>query len=396
MTPSNRSSSGSGKVTLKDIAKRADVSTALVSCILNGKGRASEKVRSKVLALLEEAGYRPRYARKSFFYLLDLNRITESGKTIPVMRMLKGAEQTLDEDGIHLQVEFISSGEGDASAPLRSPRSNSGPLHGQSLREQLEFILQSQPGAVFVGTDEPWLDRACAFFDKAGVPLMQMGYDTEIPRYSAVVVDSFSGAHSATRLLLEHGHRRVATLRWCYAVAAVNSNRKFAGYSAALTDAGLSVDPAYVKTITTGQMESRWTPARTCLEELLRLPEPPTALFVENSFVSMPLLYSLPGDHGSLPPAVRGLDMVHFEDWPLDPAEDIAAGKLGHQLRSTTVLAIEWEAIGRLAARMLVEKVRGTGAAQPGVVRIAPLLQQLNGNQRTTIDTNAQIKGEKA
>ncbi|MBD3241692.1 MAG: LacI family DNA-binding transcriptional regulator [Chitinivibrionales bacterium] len=372
---------GRKKITLKDIAQRAEVSTALVSNILNGKGRASEKVRTKVLGMLEEAGYRPKYARRSFFFLLDLDRITGSGKTIPVMKMLKGAEQTLADEGIHLQVEFLSSNGNDR------PR---------TVTQQMEAILERRPGGVFIGTDESWLERACSFFEKAGVPVVQIGYDTELARYRAVVVDGFSGAYAAVQYLADAGHQRIGTLRWEWGLSGVNSTKKHAGFRAAMAERGLAVRDEYIKSMAVEQGNPDWHPSRVLVDELLALPEPPTALFVENSWTSVPLLYPLPEDRSKLPESLSALEMVHFEDWPLDPVEDIVSGKLAYPSRMSTVLAIDWEAIGRYAARMLVDTVRDNNTAETRIVRLAPVLQQIQGFSRKPIEFTHEPTGGKS
>ena len=48
------------KMTIRDIAEAAGVSTTTVSQILNNKGsRFSEKTREKVMAIVEEFNYKP-------------------------------------------------------------------------------------------------------------------------------------------------------------------------------------------------------------------------------------------------------------------------------------------------------------------------------------------------
>ena len=46
-------------VTIKEIAKRAGVSTATVSYVINGVGRVSERTRLRVNAIIEETGFKP-------------------------------------------------------------------------------------------------------------------------------------------------------------------------------------------------------------------------------------------------------------------------------------------------------------------------------------------------
>ena len=45
------------KLKIKDIAKKAGVSTTAVSFALNGKEGISEQTREKILRIVEEAGY---------------------------------------------------------------------------------------------------------------------------------------------------------------------------------------------------------------------------------------------------------------------------------------------------------------------------------------------------
>lgn len=51
--------------TLKEIAKKANVSIATVSKALNGKGGASQKTLNKILALAEELNYTPNLYAKN-------------------------------------------------------------------------------------------------------------------------------------------------------------------------------------------------------------------------------------------------------------------------------------------------------------------------------------------
>ncbi len=46
------------KLTIKDVAKHAGVSTATISRVLNGSGYVSEDVRRQVLASVKELNYR--------------------------------------------------------------------------------------------------------------------------------------------------------------------------------------------------------------------------------------------------------------------------------------------------------------------------------------------------
>ncbi len=66
-------------LTIKDIAKLADVSVATVSRVINNNGRFSEETRKKVLDIIEETGYKTNYMAKS----LRTNKSYTIGVIVP-------------------------------------------------------------------------------------------------------------------------------------------------------------------------------------------------------------------------------------------------------------------------------------------------------------------------
>lgn len=356
------------KLSLKKIAEQANVSPAMVSQILNGKGRASQQVRDKVMGLLEENGYRPKLSRQPFFYIVDLFSVEAAGKTWNVLEQLSGLEHIFQENDLTLHVIFMNSG---------------------TVLGKLEMIIDRNPAGVIISTDVPFLDEACRILHQNKIPFVQIGYDTENTNFNSVVSDGFSGSYMATKHLLNKGHKRVAILRWLAGNAAVNSNKKYAGYITALSDFGIPVDLALVKSLEFSQDDTGWMPAREIVESLLALPDPPTALFIENSFISLSLLYPLPEDRGKVPGNILDLDMVHFEDWSLRPVDDIVTQKLFFPDCQTTIVAIDWESIGKEAAQMIIQEAREFSIV-PQNLRISPSLYHLNGSKRELIIENGE------
>ncbi|MBD3374761.1 LacI family DNA-binding transcriptional regulator [candidate division KSB1 bacterium] len=351
------------KKTLKEIAQEANVSAAMVSQILNGTGRASKDVRQKISALLHENGYRPKIARYPFYYLVDLPYVESAGKTRNILQQLSGIERAFNEHNLTYHVEFIRT---DPAV------------------DQLKLILERKPSGVFINTDARFLDEACQMCATAGIPVVQIGYDTENPNYNAVVVDGFSGAYTGVKHLLQKGHTRIGIVRFLAGLAGVNSHKKFAGYTAALADAGLEVDKDLVREMAATQGEPGWQPARVLIQDLLALSDPPTAVFVENSFISLSLLYPLPSDDGQIPDSIKQLEFIHFEDWPLALAHDILSEKLFYPRFESRFICIDWESIGVQAAQLLIRQVNESSSL-PEILRISPALVQIKGNSRQPI-----------
>jgi LacI family transcriptional regulator len=150
-----------------------------------------------------------------------------------------------------------------------------------------------------------------------------------------VVVDNRAAARGAVEHLLTHGHRRIALIGdkgdiW-------TAHERYAGYAAALAAHGIELEPAYV-------CHGIRTPAlaATAVGSLLRLPEPPTALFTGNNVLTI-------GALAALPPDGARLALVGFDDFPL-------ADKLTPPV---TVVAQDPAAIGRSAAQILFARLEG-------------------------------------
>ncbi|MBK8030125.1 MAG: LacI family DNA-binding transcriptional regulator [Chloroflexi bacterium] len=65
------------KLTIQDIAKRAGVSPATVSRVLNNYAHVSEKKRAKVMAVIENLDYRPALRRAQCGRSVHLDRFLD-------------------------------------------------------------------------------------------------------------------------------------------------------------------------------------------------------------------------------------------------------------------------------------------------------------------------------
>lgn len=341
-------------VTLREIAAKADVSVAAVSYVLNGKGGISRPRRRQISQLLEEAGLKPRYLRYPTFYICTHRSLTDMSFHAPFFQKYDGLNSSFHEFDVGFRLEF-----------LHRPG-------GRSLDGQLQELLSYKPGAVILDSDlDHDLPKVAAFFESQDVPALQVGHTTRTEDVDAVVIDDFGGAYTATRHLIEAGHKRIATIRWHVNIDPASS-RKHSGFICAMNDAGLPVRPEYVVE-SPPKREGRNLTGRVAAARLVSLAEPPTAVFVENSFVSASLLYPIDPSEQELPAAIQSLDMVHFEAWHLDFIEHVMAGVFNYPTRRAKLMRIDWSELGRVAAKQIVDRLKG-GEPSGQVIRLAPQL----------------------
>jgi LacI family transcriptional regulator len=181
-------------VTIKDVARVAEVSVATVSRALNGRQYVAEQVRARILKVAGELRYSPHHAARA----LSSRRTHTIGVVLPDLHgeffseLMRGIDHAARERGLHL---LVSSCHGSLAEQRDALRATPGRVDG---------VLVMSP---FLGSEEA-LDQALA----PELPAVLMNCAGS-PRATVLNVDNHGGAHAMTRHLLEVGHRRIAFIR---------------------------------------------------------------------------------------------------------------------------------------------------------------------------------------
>jgi DNA-binding LacI/PurR family transcriptional regulator len=242
--------------TIRDVAKKAGVSVATVSRVLNKSSTVSEKTRQKVLAAIDELDYSP----SSIARRLSIGRTHTIGVLTPFLTLpssierLRGVQSALAKSEYDL-VLFSADNPGRVDDYLR---------------------ILSRPdrvdGVVIISL--PIADTHVSRFRKSKVPAVLV--DATHPELCCVVVDDIAGGFKATRFLIELGHTRIAYLS-DYLENPFNfvaMRQRFQGYQQALEQAGIPFRPDYHRE---GELGGREVVPMA--RQLLMMPERPTAIF---------------------------------------------------------------------------------------------------------------------
>jgi LacI family transcriptional regulator len=92
------------RVTLADVAQRAEVSPMTVSRVLNNKGEISEHTRQHVLEIVRELGYRPNRIARSLVTdtTLKIGIVSPSISSLYYSAIFEGIEDVLWKNGYHI------------------------------------------------------------------------------------------------------------------------------------------------------------------------------------------------------------------------------------------------------------------------------------------------------
>jgi LacI family transcriptional regulator len=271
---------------LKDIAERTGVSIKTVSNVINQRhARVGAETRARVLAAIDELGYRPHAAAKG----LRLRRshtigfVTDEIATTPYAgSIIKGAQ---DEAWAHGTLLLIINTGKDTT------------LTTTAIEKLLERRVE---GIIYATMYHKVVHLPAAIHEVPAILLNCYCRDRSLP---SVVPDEVTGGREATASLLQKGHRRIGIINARRIIPAAVG--RLQGYKEALAGYNVPFDPALVRAGNTmADSGYRYT------LELMRLPNPPTAIFCGTDRMAMgaydalrELGLSIPGDV-----AVRGFD----------------------------------------------------------------------------------------
>jgi len=269
--------------TLVDIAAEAGVSVSAVSKVLNGRTDVAAGTRARIAGLLREHGYL--VPSRLGFGVVDL--LIGTLQSPWAEELLRGAVEAGNEAGIGVIVTTVRSPAEFASWLDRAAsRGTDGALcvlHLPGSKDMMRTAARRLPLVVIDPAQEP---------------------DDGI---RSVGTTNWQGGVTATRHLIELGHRRIAVIGGPAGLWA--SQSRVDGYRAALQAAGIGVDEGLLRradfTVPGGRAQAR---------ELLAVPRPPTAIVAANDEQAFGVLQAL-AERGLRAPA--DLSVVGFNDVPV-------------------------------------------------------------------------------
>ena len=278
-------------VSIKDIAKAAGVSHSTVSRALRESALVNPATRERIKSVAHEMGYSPDAQARS----LVTGRSRAVGVVVAtiadpfVAEVVQGVETTAHDHGYTV----VLSGSG--SEPVREIAAV------QMLRSKRVdglIVTASRIGALYLDLVE-----------RLGVPVVLINnHNEQSGHYTyTVTVDNRHGGLLAMDHLLSRGHRRIAYVR---GPADHSSDmERFGAYRQALEAHGLAWEPELVVP------GNGWPDGgRLALEGLMRLPQPPTAVFCYNDLTAIGLMGAARDKAIRIP---ASLAVVGFDDIPL-------------------------------------------------------------------------------
>ncbi len=272
--------------TSQDVARKAGVSVATVSRVLNDSPHVTQRARDLVLSAVKELNYQPNRTaqrlRAGHSHVVGL--IISDIQNPFFTSVVRGIEDVAYHHGYSI---VLCNSDEDIQ------------------KEQLYIdVLSSErvAGVIIVPTGKD----CCTPLLNLQMPIVMM--DRVVPGIAAdsVVLDNAAGAYAATRHLIELGHRRIGLIA-APAGPSVGIERQ-RGYEQALRDHGLPVDLAL---ICAGDFKE--SGGHAAAHALLDLKPRPTAIFAANNLMTMGAFQAISEKGLRIP---GDISVVGFDDMP--------------------------------------------------------------------------------
>ncbi len=262
--------------TIKDVAKVAGVSTATVSYVLNNTAPISEETRKRVLAAVQQLGYRPSITARNL-------RASES-------RILGYAWHELERPDHDAHNYILSS-----FIHFMATKAETYDYHlmtfthkpNDTLNVYVNLIETGRvDGFVLSGTNVD--DERIKFLLDRKFPFVAFGRANKDWDFPYVDIDGTSGMRQATNHLLEKGHTRIAFIGW--PIGSIAGDFRYVGYCEALTNADIDVDPALVVRVEDGTEFGK-----QAAESLMALPssQRPTAIVCITDIIAIGVMRAI-------------------------------------------------------------------------------------------------------
>lgn len=318
------------KITIQDISKAAGTSPSTVSRVLTGNASVSQEKREAIEDAIKRLKYRPshlaRGLKTSITYSVGLllNDITNPFYSA----IARGVEDVALEHGYSL---ILCNTSEDPSREIH----------------YLQVLQDKHVDGVIVGPTEQNEDYLQDYV--ARIPVVQVDRQLKGLSLSSVVADNEDAGYTATRHMLERGHRRIHVFCWGWHVSSLTE--RLDGYKRALAEAGIPFDPALVINIEGHTIQQATEAALAWLQSA----QLPAAVLALNNQLGLGILKANHTLHLSIPDQ---LALVVFDD------QDVFA------LLRPSITAVEQPAyaIGRRAMELLLEHMDSDDAQPPQVV----------------------------
>lgn len=247
--------------TINDVAKVANVSIATVSRVIHGNSYVRAEIRERVLDSIDKLGYRPNHVARTL-------RSQKSSIIGVVITDIMNPFYT----NLARAVEDVSYSK---KYGVFLCNSDENPQKERFYLSTME--AENVAGIIISPTNENY--SSVSSLIKLGIPIVAVDRKILETPIDTVVINNVGGAYRATlHLIQEHKHTRIGIITGPQ--ESTTGRERLEGFINAHKKSGLNVSKQYVFSHSFKEEYGY-----TSMKQLLKMPEPPTAIFAANNLL---------------------------------------------------------------------------------------------------------------
>lgn len=253
------------RISLKDIAQKVGVSTALVSYVLNNQkeNRISKEVAKKIRDTAQKLNYRPNQIAKS----LKMRKTFTIGLIVAdIANPFFSTLARIIEDEAEKNKYTVIFGSSEEMA--------------ERSQKLLDVLLDRQVDGIILAPAEN-TEKQIGFLQQRGVPFVLI--DRYFPKLNVnyVGVKNFEAAYQCATHLIETGRKRIGIIGFKTTLLHLRERKK--GFLKAVKDKGIVLTKEQIKEVA---LDASKEEVEQAIQQLLSNPEPPDALFFASNKLS--------------------------------------------------------------------------------------------------------------
>lgn len=322
-------------ITIKDVAKLADVAPSTVSRVIANNPRISDKTKEKVKAAMDELGYHPNFIARSL--------ANQSTRVIGLV-LPNSTDVFFQNPFFPTVLRGLSDGANERQYALQIST-------GKTDDEIFEGVVQMVQGRRVDGVILLYSrteDKVLNYLRERKFPFVVIGKPfKDVDQITYVDNDNYKASKEATNYLLSLGHKQIGFIGGD--LNFVVTIERILGFEKALREANIESNDEYII-----HSEFLREGGQEAISQLLNLKNPPTALVVADDLMALGVLNTLTEMKISVPEdiSILSFNNVLFSELSNPPltSVDINIFELGYQASRSLIrlLSNENEPVRRI------------------------------------------------
>lgn len=323
-------------ITIKDVAIQARTSIATVSAVINSSAFVSSELKKRVENAIKELGFIPNVLASSL----------KSKKSFQVGLLISDIRNIFYPEFYRGFEDFVRK----KRYNILLCNSDNNPILE---KEYLQLLSQKRvDGITITVSNESTIDEAINYYNK-GLPIVFLELfpkETTKPLFTHIRTDGVKGAKMAVQHLIDNGYKKIAVI--AHYAQYREYKERVDGYCTALKENNIKVRNDYIKV---GGLSNNEAKIHT--EELLKLKDPPEAIFATNNRMVLGVLQSIKKLNLKIPDniALVGYDDFEWAEFLCPPL--------------TTIKQPAYD-IGKEAAKELFRLMNNTKKPKPKIITL--------------------------